>query len=851
MPRSLPQVDFQLLFEKAPQLYLVLTPDLTIVAVSDSYLQATMTERHKIIGRQLFDVFPSNPEDPIATGVKNLSASLETVLKSHLPHTMAVQKYDIRRDGAEDGAFEERYWSPVNSPVLSADGRLLYIILRVEDITDFVLLKQQRQAESQANSALQEHAEKMEQEVYLRAQEIQEQTKTLELLNEKLRIARDKALETSRIKSEFLTNMSHEIRTPMNGILGMTEIIMREELQPSRREKLSIIRDAGQSLLSIINDILDFSQVEAGKLTLEPVEYEPVRLVESVGKLLAEQARNKGISLATYIDPAIPRNLIGDPVRLRQILINLVGNAVKFSEKGEVLIKAELESSDQNTISMRFSVQDEGIGLSAQEITRLFKPFEQIDGSMSRKYGGTGLGLSISKHLVELMEGTIGVESQKGLGSSFWFTVRQKSCKPVPTLPNLHQKLKDLKILVVDDECIARRVLHDYITYWGMKSTQAEDGQTARKLLQQAYENGTPFDLALVDMFMPGFSGAELAMAIKGDELLSSTKLILITAFDKPGIGKEAIKMGFDAYLVKPIRQSQLLNCMTNLMLDESGSFAISMTAGDQEPAPLLPRRPAITRTELILVAEDHHINQKVITHFLQDLGFEVHIAENGSEVLNNLNFSQYSLLLMDVQMPEMNGLEATHAIRKRETRTGEHLPIIAMTAHAFEGSKESCLAAGMDDYLSKPIDPLALKAIIDKWLPTNDSQEAEVACETLSAAQTPDFPMYLDELAKRYGEENTSEFIRIFLTATPGQIAAIRLSAESQDMEKLVEAAHGLKGVCATIYAQKMRDTCAAIEKASPSDFHQILKMVKQLEDQFEEVKSYLRQKNSTTAEG
>lgn len=850
MPRSLPQVDFKLLFEKAPQLYLVLTPDLTIAAVSDSYLQATMTERHKIIGRQLFDVFPSNPEDPIATGVRNLSASLETVLKTNQPHTMAVQKYDIRRDGAEDGAFEERYWSPVNSPVLSTDGRLLYIIHRVEDITEFVLLKQQRQAESQANSALQEHAEKMEQEVYLRAQEIQEQTKTLELLNEKLRIARDKALETSRIKSEFLTNMSHEIRTAMNGILGMTEIIMREELQPSRREKLSIIRDAGQSLLSIINDILDFSQVEAGKLTLEPVEYEPVRLVESVGKLLAEQAGNKGISLATFIDPGIPRHLIGDPVRLRQILINLVGNAVKFSEKGEVLIKAELESSDQSTVSIRFSVQDEGIGLSAEEMTRLFKPFEQIDGSMSRKYGGTGLGLSISKHLVELMEGTIGVESQKGLGSSFWFTVRQKCCKPVPTLPNLHQKLKALKILVVDDECIARRVLHDYITYWGMKSTQAEDGQTALKVLKQAHENSTPFDLALIDMVMPGFSGAKLAMAIKGSELLSSTKLILITAFDKPGIGKEAIKMGFDAYLVKPVRQSQLLNCMTTVMLDETSGLPLDISAADQETAALLPGRPAITRTELILVAEDHPINQKVITHFLHALGFEVHIAENGSEVLNNLNFSQYSLLLMDVQMPEMNGLEATHAIRKRETRTGEHLPIIAMTAHAIEGSKESCLAAGMDDYLCKPIDPLALKAIIDKWLPTNDSQEAEVACQTLSAAQTSDFPIDLEELATRYGEDNTSEFIRIFLTATPGQIAAIRLSAESQDMEKLAETAHGLKGVCATIYAQKMRDTFAALEKASPSDFNYILTMVKQLEDQFEEIKSYLRHKNCTPSE-
>ncbi|MBI5176251.1 MAG: response regulator [Candidatus Melainabacteria bacterium] len=844
MPRPLPQVDFQLLFEKAPQLYLVLTPDLIIAAVSDNYLLATMTERHKIVGRHIFDVFPLNPDDPAATGIKNLSASLESVIKNHLPHTMAVQKYDIRQEGKEGGAFEVRYWSPVNSPVLSEDGSLLYIIHKVEDITDFVLLKQQKLEENQVNSALQEHAEKMEQEVYLRAQEIQEQTKTLELLNDELKQARDKALETSRIKSEFLANMSHEIRTPMNGILGMTEIIMRETLPTSLKEKVSIIRDAGHSLLSIINDILDFSKIEAGKLSLEPVEYEPVRLVESVGKLLAEQAKSRSLSLVTFIDPKIPSKLIGDQIRLRQILMNLVGNAVKFSEKGEVLIRATLESSAKNTITLRFSVQDEGIGLSADEIGRLFQPFEQIDGSMSRKYGGTGLGLSISKYLVELMDGKIGVKSTKGLGSCFWFTVNQECCQTIQTLPSLHHKLKNLKILVVDDEILARRVLHDYISYWGMQSTQVEDGQAALKLLHHAHENADPFDLVLIDMFMPGYSGANLAMAIKTSELLKSTRLILTTGLDSPGVGKEALEMGFDAYLVKPVRQSQLLNCITTLMLDDARNHRAVLSVADQKEAAPLPRNTTAARAELILVAEDHPINQKVIIHFLSDLGFEAHIAENGSAVLNNLNCAPYSLLLMDVQMPEMNGLEATHAIRKRETRTGEHIPIIAMTAHAIEGSKESCLAAGMDDYLCKPIDPLELKAILDKWLPNEKTQGVPVDSKSPTVVQTCNYPLDLESLIKRYGEENTGEFIRIFLDGTPDQITTIRQSAESQDEEKLVETAHALKGVCATMYAQDMRNTCSELEQTPKSDFHRTLKLVEQLEKQFEAVKSYILQR-------
>lgn len=604
------------------------------------------------------------------------------------------------------------------SPIFDTSGNISKVLKFAIDITA------QKQAEVKLTQAAQD----------------------LEQKNKDLEVARDKALEAVKTKAEFLATMSHEIRTPMNGVIGMTGLLLDTTLTPEQREYAETVRLSGEHLLDIINEILDFSKIEAGKLDLEHVNFDLHTTVEDTLGLLGEQANAKSLELTSLVQAGLPTLLRGDPGRLRQILVNMVGNAIKFTEQGEIIVTIGTSGEQEHPTStivtpprqwFRIEVSDTGIGIAPDQQAKLFQSFTQADGSTTRKYGGTGLGLAICKKLVELLGGRIGVDSTVGVGSVFWITVPfQLQPEGAQQIPPPQVALKGRNILIVDDHATNRRVLQHYLTGADVTCQSVENGELALQCLRQAVAHRTPFDLAILDLHMPGMNGLELAQQIKADQEIRATRLVLLTSGGQRGDAQAALEAGLDAYLTRPIRRSLLFECLGAAL----GHMPSIGRSADCAAASIITQHTVLESMmkarPLILVVEDNPVNQKVAVKMIEKLGYRVNVAANGREAVESLARISYDLVFMDCQMPEMDGFEATRVIRSQEESLlhavgkSQHLPIIAMTANAMKEDRDRCHAVGMDDFLSKPVTSKSLTAALNRWLP-----HGQVPAETESKA--------------------------------------------------------------------------------------------------------------------
>ncbi|TKB74348.1 MAG: response regulator [Nitrospira sp.] len=683
--------------------------------------------------------------------------------------------------------------------------------------------------------------------------ELRRSAENLRDSNRLLDRALQEAQAADRVKTSFLATVSHELRTPMNGVIGMTELLMDTRPSEEQRSYIEPIRQCGEALLSLINDILEYGKIEAGKLELESIDFNLRTTVEDVLGQFAERAQTNGLEITGLVHAAVPTSLRGDPGRLRQILTNFVGNAIKFTKQGDVTVQAFLERDLVEAVVVRFEVTDSGIGISPEVQARLFQPFTQADSSTSRMYGGTGLGLAISKQLAEQMGGSVGIASQPGHGSTFWCTARfiKQTASPLSIVPSA--ELRGRRVLIVDDNESNRMILHHLVTGWGMAGDQAQDAASAITMIEQQAEQGRSYDVAIVDMLMPGKDGLQLAKELKIHPVGSLVPLVILTSLIQRGHAELARQAGFVAYLTKPVRHDQLSECL-RAVLGIPGLVSDGTVTTVPTPAPALITRHTLAEARSsarILVAEDNLINQKLSVRMLEKLGYQSDVVGNGQEALAALARVPYALILMDCQMPLLDGLDATRLIRQREAlnvkreaqeegvgqreasesgtndasrftlheRRGTndaplpHIPIIALTANAMSGDRERCLVAGMDDYLTKPVRKGDLKAVLDRWVPSSmkarDVDAAGTAIKPL--------PVIFDAAAtlRNIGGDAAllEELVALFLQRYRTMLEAIRAALDDRDHVAVEQAAHALKGTASNLCASEVVSSAGQLE--------------------------------------